>query len=88
MGQNARETSSPIPQIQTGDQPSFQIRHGQSYDPLATPYLNSFSSDITMLAHYGQLNQCVARAKEIEEIYRVIDGGQHNVLLVEEHGCR
>ena len=26
-----------------------------------------FSSDITMLAHYGQLNQCVARAKEIEK---------------------
>ncbi len=53
---------------------------------LATPYLNSFSSDITMLAHYGQLNQCVARAKEIEEIYQIIDGGQHNVLLVGEHG--
>lgn len=53
---------------------------------LATPYLNSFSSDITMLAHYGQLNQCVARSKEIEEIYQVIDGGQHNVLLVGENG--
>ncbi len=53
---------------------------------LATPYLNSFSSDITMLAHYGQLNQCVARSKEIEEIYQVIDSGEHNVLLVGEHG--
>lgn len=53
---------------------------------LATPYLNSFSSDITMLAHFGQLNQCVARSKEIEEIYQVIDGGEHNVILVGEHG--
>ncbi len=53
---------------------------------LATPYLNSFSSDLTMLAHYGQLNQCVARAKEIEEIYQIIDGGQNNVMLVGEYG--
>ncbi len=53
---------------------------------LATPYLNSFSSDITMLAHYGQLNQCVARSHEAEEIYQVIDGGEHNVILVGEAG--
>ncbi|KKR34492.1 MAG: ATPase AAA-2 domain protein [Candidatus Magasanikbacteria bacterium GW2011_GWA2_40_10] len=53
---------------------------------LATPYLNSFSSDITMLAHFGQLNQCVARSKEIEEVYQVIDSGEHNVMLVGEHG--
>src|SRR3989344_1135174 len=53
---------------------------------LATPYLNSFSSDITMLAHYGQLTQCVARTHEAEEIYQVIDGGQHNVILVGDFG--
>ncbi len=53
---------------------------------LATPYLNSFSSDLTMLAHYGQLNQCVARNREIEDIYQVIDGGEHNVILVGEPG--
>lgn len=53
---------------------------------LATPYLNSFSSDITMLAHYGQLEQCVARTTEIDEIFQVIAGGQSNLLLVGEHG--
>lgn len=53
---------------------------------LATPYLNSFSSDLTMLAHFGQLNQCVARVNEIDEIYQVTAGGQHNVLLVGEYG--
>jgi ATP-dependent Clp protease ATP-binding subunit ClpC len=53
---------------------------------LATPYLNSFSSDLTMLAHYGQLNQCVSRVQEIDEIYQIIDGGQYNVLLSGEHG--
>ena len=53
---------------------------------LATPYLNSFSSDITMLAHYGQLEQCVARTSELDEIFQVIAGGQNNLLLVGEHG--
>ena len=67
---------------------SHHSKHGmdKAMTALATPYLNSFSSDITMLAHYGQLNQCAARAKEIEEIYQVIDSGEHNVLLVGEHG--
>ncbi len=53
---------------------------------LATPYLNSFSSDLTMLAHFGQLQTCVARGREIQDIYQVINGGEHNVLLVGEHG--
>ncbi|MBI2037737.1 MAG: ATP-dependent Clp protease ATP-binding subunit [Candidatus Magasanikbacteria bacterium] len=53
---------------------------------LATPYLNSFSSDITMLAHYGQLDQCVARTNEIDEIFQVVESDQYNVLLVGDHG--
>jgi ATP-dependent Clp protease ATP-binding subunit ClpA len=53
---------------------------------LATPYLNSFSSDITMMAHFGQLEECVARTAEIDQIFQVIDGGQNNVILVGEHG--
>ncbi len=53
---------------------------------LATPYLNNFSSDLTMLAHYNELDQCVARNREIEDVYQVIDGGQHNVILVGEAG--
>ncbi len=53
---------------------------------LSTPYLNNFSTDITMMAHYGQLEQCVARSVEIDEIFQVIDGGQYNLLLVGERG--
>lgn len=53
---------------------------------LATPYLNSFSTDVTMLAHYGQLEACVARTNDIDEIFQVIEGGQSNLLLVGEHG--
>jgi ATP-dependent Clp protease ATP-binding subunit ClpC len=53
---------------------------------LATPYLNSFSTDVTMLAHYGQLEACVARTADIDEIFQIIEGGQSNLLLVGEHG--
>lgn len=67
---------------------SHHSQHGmdKAMTALATPYLNSFSSDLTMLAHFGQLHQCVARVEEISEIYRVIDGGQNNVILVGERG--
>lgn len=53
---------------------------------LATPYLNSFSSDLTMLAHFGHLHACVARAEEVAEVYRVVEGGQNSVILVGERG--
>jgi len=53
---------------------------------LATPYLNQFSDDLTLLAQFGHLSPCVARSKEMEEIYMVVEGGQHNVLLVGDHG--
>jgi ATP-dependent Clp protease ATP-binding subunit ClpC len=63
-------------------------KHGmdKAMTALATPYLNQFSDDLTLQAHFGYLDACVARSKEIEEIYRVVEGGQHNVILVGEHG--
>jgi len=51
-----------------------------------TPYLNQFSEDLTMLAQFGHLDTCVARDREQEEIFRVVDAGRQNVLLVGEHG--
>lgn len=53
---------------------------------VATPYLNSFSEDLTMAAKYGYLAPCVARDKEIAEIFRIIEGGRQSVVLVGEHG--
>lgn len=53
---------------------------------LATPYLNQFSDDLTMLAKYGHLDICVAREDEMEEIFRVVAGGGTNVLLSGDHG--
>jgi len=51
-----------------------------------TPFLNSLSEDLTIMAQYGNLDSCVARESEIEEIFRIIDGGGQNVILVGDHG--
>ncbi|MBU1036463.1 ATP-dependent Clp protease ATP-binding subunit [Patescibacteria group bacterium] len=49
---------------------------------LATPVLDSFSEDLTQLARAGYLPLCVARDKEIEEIFHIIEGGKNSVLIV------
>jgi len=53
---------------------------------IATPYLNNFSQDLTLAAQYGNLSPCVAREKELEEIFRVVEAGSSNILLVGEPG--
>ncbi len=53
---------------------------------VATPYLNNFSEDMTMMARFNHYDPCVARDKEIEEIFRVVEGGGGNIVLVGENG--
>ncbi|MFA7314453.1 MAG: ATP-dependent Clp protease ATP-binding subunit [Candidatus Magasanikbacteria bacterium] len=53
---------------------------------VATPFMNAYSKDLTLFAKYGHLSQCVAREKEIEEIFNIIEAGSENVILVGEHG--
>lgn len=53
---------------------------------VATPFLNSFSEDLTKMSLYGQLEQMVGREREIESIFRILQGGGMSVLLVGEHG--
>ncbi len=53
---------------------------------LATPFLNQLSEDLTVRAQFGRLETCVARNREIEDMFRVVEGGEHNVLLVGDHG--
>ncbi len=53
---------------------------------VATPYLNTFSQDLTRSGSLGYLTTCVAREKELEEILRAIDAGRSGVVLVGEHG--
>lgn len=53
---------------------------------LATPFLNNFSDDVTLLAQLGNLDFCVSRDRETEELFRIVEAGQENVLLVGPHG--
>ncbi len=53
---------------------------------VATPYLNRFSQDLTLAAKFGHLSPCIARDQEIEEVFRIIEGGRESVILVGEHG--
>ncbi|MFH0857661.1 MAG: ATP-dependent Clp protease ATP-binding subunit [Candidatus Magasanikbacteria bacterium] len=67
---------------------STRNKHGldRAMTAVATPYLNNFSSDLTYLAQIGNLEACVGRDKEIDEIFRVVEGGRQNVILVGERG--
>lgn len=53
---------------------------------VATPFLNTFSQDLTLAAKFGYLTPCVAREREIDEVFRIIDGGRQSVILVGDHG--
>lgn len=53
---------------------------------VATPFLNQFSDDLTVLAQLGYTEPCIAREKEIEEVFRIVDGGQQSVMLVGDYG--
>lgn len=56
----------------------------RSYTAAATPFLDSFSTDLTQLARSGQLPLTVARDKEVQELFRVMEGGKSVVLVGEE----
>jgi len=53
---------------------------------MQTPFLDQFSEDMTRAAMSGNAEPCIAREKELEEIFRVVEGGQSNVILVGDSG--
>ncbi len=63
-------------------------KHGmdRAMTAVATPYLNQFSDDVTLLAQLGHTSPCVARDKEMAEVFRIVEGGQQNVILVGDYG--
>lgn len=66
----------------------FRSKQGmdKAMTAVATPFLNRMSEDITLRAQFGGVEMCVGREKEIEEVFQVIEGGEHNVLLVGDYG--
>jgi ATP-dependent Clp protease ATP-binding subunit ClpC len=63
-------------------------KHGidRAMTAVATPYLASMSTDLTLRGKYHQLRPCVNREKEVEEIFRAMESGKGGVLLVGEYG--
>jgi ATP-dependent Clp protease ATP-binding subunit ClpC len=58
----------------------------RSMTSVATPMLDAVSEDLTTAAVNGQLPMMVDREAEIEEIFRVIEGGRQSVVLVGSQG--
>ncbi len=58
----------------------------RSYTAIATPTLNQFSHDLTIQAKYGSLEMCIARDKEIENIFQSIISGHNGLILVGQSG--
>ncbi len=63
-------------------------KHGmdRAMTAVATPYLNQFSEDVTLAAQFGRTTTCIAREKELQAIFQVVEGGQNSVLLVGDYG--
>jgi len=54
---------------------------------IATPALDAFSQDLTIMARNGYLFPCIGREKEIEEIFNIMHGGtRRSVLLLGNPG--
>jgi ATP-dependent Clp protease ATP-binding subunit ClpC len=58
----------------------------RAYTAIATPTLDHFSRDLTLMARAGFLSICVARSKELEEIFDSFVGGHNGLLLVGQRG--
>ncbi len=58
----------------------------RAYTAVATPILDQMAYDLTTAAKWGKLEYCVAREKEIEEIWQVFESGSNGVMLVGEDG--
>ncbi len=53
---------------------------------IATPNLDLYSQDLTLLARSGYLGPCIDREKEQDSILRTIEGGKRGVVLVGQPG--
>ncbi len=53
---------------------------------VATPVLNAFSQDLTAVAASGYLTLCIGRKKVLDEIFRLAEGGNKNIVLVGPEG--
>lgn len=53
---------------------------------VATPFLDQFSEDLTLLAKLGYLPLCIDREREFQEIFRILESRGQGVILNGEPG--
>jgi len=58
----------------------------RAYTAVATPLLNSYGYDLTLAAKWGRLDICVARDKELDNIFDSLKSGQNGILLIGQDG--
>ncbi len=58
----------------------------RSMTSIATPTLDRFSEDLTTAAVNGYTELLIGREQELEDIFRVIEGGRQSVVLVGSEG--
>ena len=58
----------------------------KAYTAIATPTLDYFSRDLTVMAKYGYFEACVARDKEMKQIFEAFESEQNGVLLIGSTG--
>lgn len=59
----------------------------RAYTAVATPFLNNFGYDLTLAAKWGRLDVCIARDKEIKNIFEALESGKSGVLLTGPEGA-
>jgi ATP-dependent Clp protease ATP-binding subunit ClpC len=58
----------------------------KAYTAIATPTLDYFSRDMTVMAKYGYYEACVARDREIKQIFESFESGYNGILLSGHNG--
>ncbi len=58
----------------------------RAYTSVATPFLDSVANDLTRDAAFGRLSLLVGRERELNAVFRAIEGGNQSVILVGPHG--
>jgi len=61
-----------------------EINRGMTSIP--TPYLDRFSTDLTLEAKYGALPLAMGRLRDVQEIFNICSDGRKNILIKGEEG--
>ena len=54
----------------------------RAFTAIATPYLDTYSEDLTQAAANGYLSFCIDREQEFKEIFRIFEGTRQSLILV------